>query len=133
MGDAAHALPPEMLMGANLALEDGFEMANCLMHDAAIVAGQDGANRPHVKTALDLFEARRKKRIEWWAADSLRLQNHGANFTVPSGFRARVRDAMLGWRFSSSGLKTQLRRNGAWDIGSLIDGSAARRRSDAPY
>ena len=51
VGDAAHAMSPNMAQGAALALEDGILLAECL------------SEMPSIETAIAAYEARRVPRI----------------------------------------------------------------------
>jgi FAD-dependent urate hydroxylase len=53
VGDAAHAMSPNMAQGAAMALEDAIVLADCL------------SEQPTVERALSAFEARRRPRVDW--------------------------------------------------------------------
>src|SRR5918994_6965710 len=64
IGDAAHAMSPNMAQGAAMALEDAIVLAHCLRDIRAI------------PDALAAFEARRRPRTEW-----VRAQTHRRDHT----------------------------------------------------
>ena len=53
IGDAAHAMGPNMAQGAAMAIEDALVLAECL------------SEQPNVEAALSAYEARRQPRIDW--------------------------------------------------------------------
>ena len=53
IGDAAHAMSPNMAQGAAMAIEDALVLAECL------------AEQPGIGTALSAYEARRRPRVDW--------------------------------------------------------------------
>jgi 2-polyprenyl-6-methoxyphenol hydroxylase-like FAD-dependent oxidoreductase len=53
IGDAAHAMSPNMAQGAAMAIEDALVLAECL------------SEQPNVEAALSAYEARRRPRIDW--------------------------------------------------------------------
>ena len=53
IGDAAHAMSPNMAQGAAMAVEDALVLAECLFE------------HPSVETALSAYEARRRPRVSW--------------------------------------------------------------------
>jgi FAD-dependent urate hydroxylase len=53
IGDAAHAMSPNMAQGATMAIEDALVFAECL------------SELPSIGTALSAYEARRRPRLAW--------------------------------------------------------------------
>lgn len=53
VGDAAHAMSPNMAQGAAMAIEDALVLAECLFE------------QPSIETALSAHEARRRPRVGW--------------------------------------------------------------------
>ena len=53
VGDAAHAMSPNMAQGAAMAIEDALVLAECL------------SQQPSVETTLSAYEARRRPRVDW--------------------------------------------------------------------
>ena len=53
VGDAAHAMSPNMAQGAAMAIEDALVLAECL------------SEQPGVRKALSAYEARRRPRVGW--------------------------------------------------------------------
>lgn len=53
VGDAAHAMSPNMAQGAAMAIEDALVLTECL------------SEQPSIETALSAYEARRRPRLAW--------------------------------------------------------------------
>jgi FAD-dependent urate hydroxylase len=53
IGDAAHAMSPNMAQGAAMAIEDALVLAECL------------SEQPDIGTAVSAYEARRRPRVGW--------------------------------------------------------------------
>ncbi len=56
IGDAAHAMSPNMAQGAAMAVEDAIVLAECL------------SEQPNMQTALSAYETRRRPRVGWTLA-----------------------------------------------------------------
>jgi salicylate hydroxylase len=59
LGDAAHPTMPTLAQGANMAMEDGYVLARCLVR-----------HRDDVETALKAYVAERKPRTDWVTLNS---------------------------------------------------------------
>jgi salicylate hydroxylase len=80
VGDAAHAMPPFLAQGANLAMEDAAVLVSCLDLDNDPVA------------ALRRYEAARAGRV---AAVHRLTADRGRSFRLPDGTEQRARDEGL--------------------------------------
>ena len=80
LGDAAHAMSPNLGQGANSALVD------------AVALVEELASHPDIETALDGYDARRRPAVRKVQRDAERLARAAA---LRNGFARRLRDAVV--------------------------------------
>lgn len=82
LGDAAHALNPQLGMGANMGLADAHALASCL----------DNATPTDMKSSLERYQTLRERQVRFYENASRLL---GPSFQLDKGFGQWTRDKLL--------------------------------------
>jgi 2-polyprenyl-6-methoxyphenol hydroxylase-like FAD-dependent oxidoreductase len=104
VGDAAHAMEPNLGQGACLAIEDAVVLGHVLAGPGPLAPGLSRYSRARAtRTATLARRSRQLGRVAQWSAPALVTARDLAARVVPDRVAARGLDDAVGWRPPSEG------------------------------